>query len=100
MPPHLTFRIPLDVLDDSLHAMGSFPVPPTDHDGDGGGATSGSRPVQFRGPALFIRGSKSEYIQSRHLPDIKAMFPSMQLVELEGGHFIHAEQPNGVLMSM
>jgi pimeloyl-ACP methyl ester carboxylesterase len=85
----LTFRIPLDILADSLESLGGFPIE----------CTEDSCP-KFDGPALFIRGTQSNYIQPKHLPVMEKMFPKMQVVELDGSHWIHVDQPVGVLDTM
>ncbi len=50
---------------------------------------------KFLGPALFISGSESDYIQNVHLKKIKNIFPNYKLETLENcGHWVHAEKPN------
>jgi esterase len=45
-------------------------------------------------PALFIRGSLSNYIMDKDWPLIQEQFPGSRLVTLEGaGHWVHAERP-------
>lgn len=48
----------------------------------------------YKGPVLFLRGSRSEYIQDSDLPLIKNHFPNayMETVE-DAGHWLHAENP-------
>lgn len=46
-------------------------------------------------PTLFVRGSKSQYIQAEDHADIKRTFPHAEIVTINGaGHWIHAEKPN------
>ena len=85
----MTFRVPDDILSDSLPDIGAFPINCTNEDCP-----------QFNGPALFIKGSRSEYIQNKHFPTMRKMFPKMQLVELDGGHWIHVDQPERVSKTM
>lgn len=48
----------------------------------------------YEGPSLFIRGSKSDYVQEEDLASIGSMFPNYQLETIEGaGHWVHAEKP-------
>lgn len=48
----------------------------------------------FAGPALFIRGELSAYVQDRYLPQIDALFPQNQQVTMvDCGHWLHAEKP-------
>lgn len=47
----------------------------------------------FRGPTLFILGSKSNYFEVGDEKTIKNYFPSAQIVELDAGHWVQAERP-------
>lgn len=47
----------------------------------------------FRKPALFIRGSKSDYILEGDLEGIRRSFPTCELVTLQAGHWVQAEVP-------
>ena len=52
----------------------------------------------FDGPALFVRGSKSDYVQDNDWPYILQLFPEAELVTVEGaGHWVHAERPDELL---
>lgn len=45
-------------------------------------------------PALFIRGEKSPYVVDEDIETIERIFPSAQLVTIQGaGHWLHAEKP-------
>jgi esterase len=45
-------------------------------------------------PALFMRGSQSDYIKDEDWEDILKMFPNAELATIQGaGHWVHAEQP-------
>lgn len=49
----------------------------------------------FDGPTLFLKGEASAYIQEKHQPVIKALFPNFQLDVISGvGHWLHAEKPD------
>jgi pimeloyl-ACP methyl ester carboxylesterase len=85
----LTFRVPLDILSDSLPALGAFPI-----DGNAEDAP------HFDGPALFIKGSHSGYIQEKNYPVMRRLFPKMEVVEFEGSHWIHVDQPVDVSKTM
>lgn len=56
-----------------------------------GDAIDGSK--KFDKPALFLRGSKSDYIQDEDIPGIKKYFPRAEIVTMETGHWIQAEKP-------
>lgn len=52
----------------------------------------------FDKPALFIRGSRSEYIKDSDFPLIKSLFPQAEVVTVEGaGHWVHADKPAALL---
>ena len=54
-------------------------------------APSGDR---FDNPCLFIKGETSAYIQEKHRPIIKDMFPNSQVNVISGaGHWLHSEKP-------
>lgn len=75
----LRFRIPLDILSESIPAIGHFPYAP-------GEAT-------WKGPALFIKGAKARYITERNEPITRGFFPNMRLETFDTGHWVHAEDP-------
>lgn len=47
----------------------------------------------YNGPALFIRGSKSNYVKDADRDRIKALFPKSTLITLDTGHWVQAEKP-------
>jgi len=52
----------------------------------------------FTGPALFVRGAKSGYVQDDDLPLIEELFPRATLATIVGaGHWLHAERPEELL---
>jgi len=52
----------------------------------------------FAGPALFIRGGKSNFIQPGDELLIRRWFPASQILTIaEAGHWVHAEQPEEFL---
>tara|TARA_B110000967_G_scaffold145478_1_gene148874 strand:- start:155 stop:967 length:813 start_codon:yes stop_codon:yes gene_type:complete len=51
----------------------------------------------YEGPALFLKGEHSAYIQEKHRPIIQQLFPHSQLeVVAETAHWLHAEKPETV----
>ena len=44
-------------------------------------------------PALFIRGTKSDYMKDNDKQVIKNVFPNSKMVELDAGHWVHHERP-------
>lgn len=92
----LRFKVPLDIMENSLDEIGSFPYNP--------GERTWSKPT------LFIKGSRSRYYQfnmilsppisiyivclhlfryinHRNISIAKDFFPNMQLETLEAGHW-------------
>jgi pimeloyl-ACP methyl ester carboxylesterase len=52
----------------------------------------------FEGPALFIRGEKSPYVDEADMEEITAVFPAAKLETVkEAGHWVHAEKPEELL---
>lgn len=52
----------------------------------------------FDKPALFVRGSRSDYIKDSDFPLIKTLFPQADIVTIENaGHWVHADQPAALL---
>ena len=48
----------------------------------------------FEGPAQFIRGGKSSYVQDEGIEIIEEYFPNSEIVNIpEAGHWVHAEAP-------
>ncbi|WP_448520810.1 alpha/beta fold hydrolase [Schleiferia thermophila] len=53
--------------------------------------------AQFHNPTLFIKGEKSDYIQSSDSEIIKKHFPASRIESIpNAGHWVHAEQPEAV----
>ena len=48
----------------------------------------------YAGPALFLRGGKSDYVRPEDEARIRELFPTVEFQTLEGaGHWVHADQP-------
>jgi pimeloyl-ACP methyl ester carboxylesterase len=55
----------------------------------------------FNGPALFIRGTASDYITDTDKAEILKQFPQAQFFDMEGvGHWVHAEAPMPFLQAV
>jgi esterase len=55
----------------------------------------------YRGPALFVAGARSNYIQPEHESNIRRLFPRARITRIEGvGHWVHAEQPQAFLQTV
>jgi pimeloyl-ACP methyl ester carboxylesterase len=52
----------------------------------------------YIGPVLFIRGSRSNYILDSDLSQIRQLFPTAVLQEIQNaGHWVHADQPQEII---
>jgi esterase len=52
----------------------------------------------YNGNTLFVRGEKSDYINSTDEPLIKKYFPNAQVKTIpDAGHWVHAENPKGFM---
>ncbi|EAR14417.1 alpha/beta fold hydrolase [Robiginitalea biformata] len=78
-PRQLGFRFNLDVLKDSMEAIGAA-LPES---------------AWYDGPTLFIRGGNSDYIGESDREGILAHFPNARIESVPGaGHWLHAEKPD------
>ncbi|KAJ6536719.1 Alpha/Beta hydrolase protein [Mycena vulgaris] len=73
------FRIPVDLIGDSIHEMGSFPFTPEE--------------TQWTGKTLFIKGSKSRFINRHNTEIAEKFFPKMRIETLDTAHWVHSEKP-------
>jgi len=74
----LGFRFNFEVLKDRMEEIGEN--------------ISGS--AVYDGPALFLRGDRSEYIQPNDFAEIKRHFPKATIETIDkAGHWLHAENP-------
>ena len=49
---------------------------------------------RFPGPALFLAGANSHYIQPEYRDTMRALFPSARFAKIPGaGHWLHADKP-------
>jgi pimeloyl-ACP methyl ester carboxylesterase len=72
------WRLNLDVLEAEMAGIVGWP------------GTQG----RFDGPALFLTGSDSHYVQPEHREIIRALFPAARFAKLIGaGHWLHADRP-------
>ncbi len=78
---HLRWRINLDAIEASMPALLGF-----------GDIAAGA---VYPGPALFIRGDRSDYLQPSDLEAIHAIFPAARLATIaDSGHWVHADKPH------
>ena len=80
----LRWRIDLEAIAEALPDLTDFP--PT------------KREAAYEGPALFLKGERSDYLTARHEPRIRALFPRATIATIAAaGHWLHAEQPAAVV---
>ncbi|KAH8921237.1 alpha/beta-hydrolase [Atractiella rhizophila] len=80
--PPLSFRVPLSTLIKTIDELGSFPWSTSDHDAP-----------KWEGKTLLIRGKRSNYVKASGEAAMRSFFPNTKLVEMETGHWVHAERP-------
>ncbi len=74
----LAFRFNLEVLSEKMEEVGEN-ITASD---------------TYKGPTLFLRGDRSEYIAPQDLPDFKQHFPEAEMETIDNaGHWLHAENP-------
>ena len=72
----------LDVLGDSLPVIGGWPEE----------QLAGTSP--YRGPVLWVAGSRSDYVTPEYAAAMDRWFPANRLVRVkDAGHWVHSEQP-------
>lgn len=71
------WKINLHAIDENIEAMGAGMIFSGKHDG----------------PALFIRGEKSNYYAPGDEERIRAFFPHAEVVSMDTGHWVQAEKP-------
>lgn len=74
------WRVNLDAIAGNMAALVGFPFLPGT--------------VSYDGPALFVAGEASPYIEAQHRDAIRAFFPAAAVETVAGaGHWVHAEKP-------
>ncbi|KAI9225192.1 MAG: Alpha/Beta hydrolase protein [Piptocephalis tieghemiana] len=76
-----TFRLPLAYLEKALPNLSDFPPAHSPH------------PPVYTGPALFVRGSRSSYVNDADTREIQTYFPNADFSTMDTGHWVHAEKP-------
>jgi len=81
------WRVNLQAIIGQREALRGFPEP--------------GRHRQFPGPALFLYGDRSDYLQAEHWPAIRDLFPFARLRPVVGaGHWVYADRPQEVLAGL
>ncbi|RST49440.1 alpha/beta fold hydrolase [Variovorax sp. MHTC-1] len=56
---------------------------------------------QYEGPALFLAGTESSYVQAESHDRIARLFPRAHLEHIDdAGHWVHADQPGALLRAL
>lgn len=76
------WRFNLDVIADEIQEVG---IP---------------QPWPCERPTLFIRGVRSDYVRESDLTEIKRIYPNSTLLTLNTGHWVQAEDPEGVIKAV
>jgi esterase len=81
------WRVNLDAIIDQREELRGFPQLPPQR--------------QYPGPALFLYGDRSDYLQPEHWPAIRDRFPFARLRPVtDAGHWVYAERPQEVLTAL
>ncbi len=52
----------------------------------------------YDGPALFVHGERSQYVEEENTDEIERLFPKARIHTIKNaGHWVHAEQPDALL---
>jgi len=74
------WRLNLDAIGRNMDALTDFPDPPAG--------------LVYPGPAMFVVGAKSDYVQPAHHATIRRLFPEASIILIaDAGHWLHAEKP-------
>ncbi|KAI4204365.1 MAG: hypothetical protein LQ350_001121 [Teloschistes chrysophthalmus] len=73
-------RIPLKTLASNLGKLGDFPF-------------RNPHEACYKGPTLFVRGTKSHYVADDVLPAVGQFFPRFVVTNIDCGHWVISEQP-------
>ncbi|KAJ7755858.1 Alpha/Beta hydrolase protein [Mycena metata] len=74
------FRIPVDLMGESAADIGYFPFTPEE--------------AQWTGKTLFVKGSRSSFLNRHNIPLAEKFFPNMKLETLDTHHWVHSEKPH------
>ncbi|XP_012888643.1 PREDICTED: alpha/beta hydrolase domain-containing protein 11 isoform X2 [Dipodomys ordii] len=82
---HFSWRVNLDALAQHLDQIMAFPP----------------QQQSYPGPALFLLGGNSQFVQPSHHPEIWRLFPraQMQMVP-NAGHWVHADRPQDFMAAV
>lgn len=88
------WRIPVDLIRKNIAQIGDFPYNPPNATADElQGAREDAQERTWDGETLFIKGTKSKYVNRRNIPTNQKYFGNSKLVHMETGHWCQAEKP-------
>jgi esterase len=74
------WRLNLEAIEQGMPALVDFPAIPAGR--------------IYEGPALFLAGGRSDYVQPAYEPAIRRFFPKAEIARIDkAGHWLHAEEP-------
>jgi len=51
-------------------------------------------------PTLLIYGTKADYVRPAHVTVMQQMFPKMEVLPLDAGHWVHAERTSDFVSAL
>ncbi|SPO23337.1 uncharacterized protein UTRI_02015 [Ustilago trichophora] len=94
--PTWSWRIPVDLIRKNIAQIGDFPYNPPNAIAEELAAPGSENAPEreWSGETLFIKGTRSKYVNRRNIPTNQKYFPEAKLVHMETGHWCQAEKPN------
>ncbi|GAC96129.1 alpha/beta hydrolase [Pseudozyma hubeiensis SY62] len=90
-----SWRIPVDLIRKNIAQIGDFPYnPPNATEEELAGASESAQERSWNGETLFIKGTKSKYVNRKNIPTNQKYFTKSKLVRMDTGHWCQAEKPN------
>lgn len=80
-------RVPIKTLASSLAKLGDFPF-------------KNPHEACYKGPTLFVRGTRSHYVADDVLPAVGQFFPRFVVTDIDCGHWVISEQPEAFRQGM
>ncbi|KAI5954258.1 hypothetical protein KGF54_002033 [Candida jiufengensis] len=77
----ITSKIPLEIIGNAISKGMIASWPYSSHEN------------RWTGPALFIRGTESNYIPDEVIPEISNFFPNFEIKDIDSGHWVISEKP-------
>lgn len=88
-----SWRIPVDLIRKNIAQIGDFPYNPPNATPDEVQGREDAEVREWQGETLFIKGTKSKYVNRRNIPTNQKYFGNSKLIHMETGHWCQAEKP-------